>query len=54
MPADVPLLRCSPAAPQAPLEQLVTPKAGLFPEFEHFEVFAGQRPDEPYRQVRLC
>lgn len=39
-----------PSAPlQVPLDQLVTPTAGLFPEFEHFEVFAGQRPDEPYR-----
>ena len=35
--------------PQVPLDQLTTPTAGLFPEFEHFEVFAGQRPDEPYR-----
>jgi hypothetical protein len=34
---------------QVPLDQLTTPSAGLFPEFEHFEVFAGQRPDEPYR-----
>lgn len=34
---------------QVPLDQLTTPTAGLFPEFEHFEVFAGQRPDEPYR-----
>lgn len=37
-----------------PLEQLTTPSAGLFPEFEHFEVFAGQRPDEPYRCGTEC
>lgn len=43
--ADVPLLR---AAVDAPLEGLNTPKAGLFPEFEHLEVFAGQNPDDSF------
>ena len=38
---------------QVPLDQLSTPAAGLFPEAEHFEVFAGQRPDEAYRCVLL-
>lgn len=27
------------------MNALVTPKAGLFPEFEHLEVFAGQQPE---------
>eukprot|EP00887_Chlorella_sp_A99_P002877 scaffold6.g2877.t1 len=39
------------AALEVPLEQLTTPRGGLFPEFEHLEVFAGQRPDEPFRHV---
>lgn len=47
-PADVPLLK---AALEVPLEQLTTPRGGLFPEFEHLEVFAGQRPDEPFRSL---
>lgn len=34
-----------------PLGQLTTPSAGLFPEFEHFEVFAGARPDAQYRHA---
>lgn len=34
-----------------PLDQLATPTAGLFPEFEHFEVFAGQRPDDAYSSL---
>jgi len=38
-----------PPVEQVPLEQLATPTAGLFPEYEHFEVFAGLRPDESYR-----
>ncbi|PSC71656.1 ATP-dependent RNA helicase mitochondrial [Micractinium conductrix] len=42
---DVPRLQ---EALDVPLEELSTPTAGLFPEYEHFEVFAGQRPDEPY------
>lgn len=47
-PTDVPRLQ---EAIDVPLDQLVTPTAGLFPEFEHFEVFAGQRPDEPYSSL---
>jgi ATP-dependent RNA helicase SUPV3L1/SUV3 len=31
-----------------PPEALATPRAGLFPEFEHFEVFAGRRPELPF------
>lgn len=44
----------SPSPAQVPLEALANPRAGLFPEFEHLEVFAGQRPDEPYRHARAC
>jgi ATP-dependent RNA helicase SUPV3L1/SUV3 len=40
-----------PPAFQVPLNQLATPTAGLFPEFEHFEVFAGQRPDDAYSSL---
>ncbi|PRW56167.1 ATP-dependent RNA helicase mitochondrial [Chlorella sorokiniana] len=47
-PADVARLQ---EAIAVPLDQLTTPTAGLFPEFEHFEVFAGQRPDEPYSSL---
>ena len=33
------------------MEELVTGTAGLFPEYEHLEVFAGARPDEPFRSL---
>ncbi|KAL4858025.1 DExH-box ATP-dependent RNA helicase DExH18 [Chlorella vulgaris] len=45
---DVPRLQ---EAIDVPLDQLATPTAGLFPEFEHFEVFAGQRPDDAYSSL---
>ncbi|KAL4443033.1 hypothetical protein ABPG77_008524 [Micractinium sp. CCAP 211/92] len=47
-PADVPRLQ---EALEVPLGQLTTPSAGLFPEFEHFEVFAGARPDAQYSDL---
>lgn len=42
---EIPLLN---AALDTPLDALLTPKAGLFPEFEHLEVFAGQHPDNSF------
>ncbi|KAL4457773.1 hypothetical protein ABPG75_012638 [Micractinium tetrahymenae] len=47
-PADVARLQ---EALDVPLDQLTTPSAGLFPEFEHFEVFAGARPEEAYSEL---
>lgn len=44
-------MRATPWPAQVPLGKLTTPSAGLFPEFEHFEVFAGARPDAPYRRA---
>ncbi|KAL6767380.1 hypothetical protein ACKKBF_B35050 [Auxenochlorella protothecoides x Auxenochlorella symbiontica] len=39
------------AALETPLDVMVTRKAGLFPEFEHLEVFAGQRPDDTFSET---
>jgi hypothetical protein len=32
-----------------PTGDMVAERAGLFPEFEHLEVFAGARPDSTFR-----
>jgi ATP-dependent RNA helicase SUPV3L1/SUV3 len=50
-PGDMPRLRDALATP---LEALPAQLAGLFPEYEHLEVFAGQRPDAPFRRVCLA
>ncbi|KAK9817863.1 hypothetical protein WJX72_003314 [[Myrmecia] bisecta] len=46
--ADMPRLR---EALDTPLEDLSTPAAGLFPEFEHLEMFAGQLPEESFARL---
>jgi len=40
-PQDIPRLK---QAIDVPLNQLATPRAGLFPEFEHLELFAAKQP----------
>lgn len=39
------------AALDVPLDDMSTPHAGLFPEFEHLEVFAGQVPELSFPEV---
>ncbi len=34
-----------------PLEELSTPMAGLFPEFEQLEAFAGQQLDDDFHTM---
>jgi len=42
---DLPALR---AALAMPIEEMKTPHAGIFPEFEHLELFASQVPGLPF------
>jgi len=42
---DLPALR---AALAVPIEEMKTPHAGIFPEFEHLELFASQVPGLPF------
>ena len=36
---------------EMPLEELSTPMAGLFPEFEQLEAFAGQQLDDDFHTM---
>ncbi|KDD71914.1 hypothetical protein H632_c4175p0, partial [Helicosporidium sp. ATCC 50920] len=45
---DVPVLQ---AALAEVFTEQDTPQAGLFPEFEHLELFAGKQPDLPFDQL---
>ena len=47
-PEDVPRLR---AALDMPMSALATPAAGLFPEFDQLEAFAGKMLGESYAMI---
>ncbi|DBA92452.1 TPA: hypothetical protein ACH3X1_002686 [Trebouxia sp. C0004] len=47
-PADLPTVT---SALNMPLNKLSTPAAGLFPEFQHLELLAGQVPDDSFADL---